>query len=161
MIHRPTLHVWRQGAIGFCDSAIGSVFPLEPISRCEYDPASFANTYRPVAHDGLTNCCCANSPTLCSLNVAGAVGDLVMLVWLLSYFGNVTLARICGTTERMSAVTLVEKKACLIPNAGEYRLTESRHLDRSFSGTGSDFGSVSRPSPETPAHTLWRTCVGR
>jgi hypothetical protein len=77
------------------------------------------------------------------------------------YFDNVTLAGICGKTERMSAVTLVEKKTCLILNAGEYRLRKSGRLGRNFGGTGSDFGSVSRPRPETPVHTLWRTCVGR
>ena len=71
------------------------------------------------------------------------------------YFDNVTLPRTCGKTERMSIKTIY-----LIPNAGEYRLRESKHLGKSFRDTGSDFRSVSRPRPEIPVNTLWRTCVG-
>jgi hypothetical protein len=70
---------------------------------------------------------------------------------------SIVVAPGCGTNERMS----MEKKTCLIPDDGEYRLKRSRHLGRNYKSTDSDFSSGSRAKRATRVSMRWHTCKAK
>jgi len=55
----------------------------------------------------------------------------------------------------------MEKKVCLIPDVGEYRLKRSKILDQNCESTGNDFGNVSRAKRGIPASMGWRICEAK
>jgi hypothetical protein len=55
----------------------------------------------------------------------------------------------------------MEKKICLIPSGGEYRLKRLVNLVRICESIGSDFGNDSRAKRATLAGMRWRICGGK
>jgi hypothetical protein len=53
----------------------------------------------------------------------------------------------------------MQKKTCLIPDDGEYRLKRSRVLARNYKSTGSDFSNGSRAKRATLVSMRWG-CAG-
>ena len=53
------------------------------------------------------------------------------------------------------------KKACLIPEDGEYRLKRLRSLGRICKGIGNATSGASKPKRGTPAGMRWGICKDR